>query len=481
MLRRTKIIATLGPSTDDPSALEAVIRAGVDIVRLNFSHGSSEDHVTRFNMVREIADRLNKPVTVLADMQGPKVRIAGFKEGAIELKEGQAFTLDAELDATAGTEHAVGIDYKALPKDVDVADILLLDDGRLELEVTEVDGAKVKTKVLVGGPLSNHKGINRRGGGLSAPSITAKDQKDIQLVAKLGVDYIALSFPKSGEDIAHARDLLAKAKGDTIGIIAKIERYEAIHNILDILNASEGIMVARGDLGVEVGDAALPGMQKRMISQARAGNRVVITATQMMESMITNAIPTRAEVFDVANAVLDGTDAVMLSAETAMGAHPNKVVEAMSRICLGAEQERSIQISTHRMSDNFDRIDETIAMSAMYAANHADVKAIATFTESGATPLWMSRINAAIPIFSFSRHRTTLRKMQMYRGVVPIYLDVTTTDPAYLAQHAMDILQKLGAVTEGDWVILTRGEILGEHGGTNRMKIVRIGDNLLTE
>lgn len=481
MLRRTKIIATLGPATDAPSALEAVMSAGVDIVRLNFSHGTHDEHVARFNAVRQLADKMNKPVAVLADLQGPKVRISGFKDGAIELEEGQSFTLDAELDGALGTHDRVGIDYKALPTDVDVADTLLLDDGRIELEVTSVDGAKIHTKVIVGGALSNHKGINRRGGGLSAPSITEKDQQDLQLVAELGVDYIALSFPKSGEDIAHARDLLAKAKGDTIGIIAKIERYEAIHNIQEIINASEGIMVARGDLGVEVGDAALPGMQKRMISQARSENRVVITATQMMESMIQNPIPTRAEVFDVANAVLDGTDAVMLSAETATGAHPHKVVEAMSRICMGAEQERATQISTHRMSDNFNRIDETIAMSAMYAANHADVKGIATFTESGATPLWMSRINTAIPIFGFSRHRTTLRKMQLYRGVVPIYFDATRADPIQLAQHAVDILQARNIVEEGDWVVMTRGEILGEHGGTNRMKIVRVGDNLLTE
>ncbi|SFU93892.1 pyruvate kinase, partial [Halomonas korlensis] len=371
-IRRTKIVATLGPASDRDGVLEAMLNAGVDVVRLNFSHGSAEDHRQRLTRVREIADRLGRSVAALGDLQGPKIRIARFANGAVTLAEGQAFVLDMALDGDAGTAERVGCDYKTLADDVTAGDRLLLDDGRLVLDVTRVAGQQIHTRVVVGGKLSNNKGINKQGGGLSAPALTDKDKADLKTAVAIGVDYLAVSFPRSAADMAEARELLGAA-GAEIGLVAKLERAEAVADtatLNGIIEASEAVMVARGDLGVEIGDAQLIGTQKRIIKQARTLNRAVITATQMMESMIESPLPTRAEVFDVANAVLDGTDAVMLSAETAAGDFPVETIEAMNRVCLGAERERVIQESGHRIHEGFSQIDETIALSAMYAANH---------------------------------------------------------------------------------------------------------------
>ncbi len=472
--RRTKIVATLGPATNTPEVLDALIEAGVDVVRLNFSHGVASEHLKLAETVRNRARAYGRQVGVLADMQGPKIRISRFKEGKVQLKDEAQFVLDADLDSDAGDDEKVGIDYKVLPQDVKRGDTLLLDDGRVVLWVLEVKGQRIICRVVVGGELSNNKGINRQGGGLSAVALTEKDKEDIITAAKMQADYVAISFPRSAEDINVARQLLRDAGGHG-GIIAKIERAEALDVLDEIIKASDGVMVARGDLGVEIGDAALPPVQKKIIQRARRLNKIVITATQMMESMITNAIPTRAEVFDVANAVLDGTDAVMLSGETAVGAHPVKVIEAVNRVCLEAEQQREIRVSRHRMESQFERIDEAIAMSAMYMANHLDVKAIAALTETGSTPLWMSRMSSGIPIFALTPHVETRRKVTLYRGVYPVSFTVDHDDYSALNKEAIDELQRRGVVRDGDLVIITKGD-LEVQGSTNSLKLVRVGD-----
>ena len=476
-MRRTKIVATLGPATDDPKVLDAVIEAGVDVVRLNFSHGSHEEHARRAEDVRNRARAYGRQVGVMADLQGPKIRIDRFKDGKVNLVEGATFTLDADLGVNDGDEARVGITYKQLPDDVKRGDTLILDDGAIVLWVDEVVGRQILCKVVVGGELSDKKGINRQGGGLSAAALTDKDREDIKAAAAIQADYIAVSFPRSAEDINQARELLAAAGGHG-GIIAKIERAEAMDNLAEILAASEGVMVARGDLGVEIGDAELPFVQKTIIKMARSMDKVVITATQMMQSMVDSPIPTRAEVLDVANAVIDGTDAVMLSAETAAGKYPAKAVSAMDRVCRGAEKQRDTKISGHRMECEFSRTDEAIAMATMYTANHLGVKAIAALTESGSTPLWMSRISSGIPIYALTRHVETRRKVTLYRGVYPVSFEVEVTDHAQLNKEAIDELLRRGAVRNGDLVIITKGDLHGVHGGTNAMKIVRVGDQI---
>lgn len=472
--RRTKIVATLGPASNNPEVLDAMIDAGVDVVRLNFSHGDPQAHTALAERVRNRASAYGRQVGMLADLQGPKIRISRFQSGAISLKENDWFTLDAGLDAEAGDQQAVGVDYKALPYDVRRGDTLLLDDGRIVLWVDHVDDLRVVCRVSTGGKLSNNKGINRQGGGLSAAALTDKDKEDIKIAAQMQADYIAVSFPRSADDIIQARELL-KAAGGYGAIVAKVERAEAVENLEEIIQAADAIMVARGDLGVEVGDASLPPIQKKAIGMARRMNRAVITATQMMESMIENPIPTRAEVFDVANAVLDGTDAVMLSGETAVGKYPVKTIEAVDRICLQAEQQREIRVSRHRMDSYFERMDEAIAMAAMYMANHLDVKAIAAMTESGATPLWMSRISSGIPIFAMTPHLATSRRVTLYRGVYPVSFTVEHDDHATLNKEAIEELRRRGVVRDGDIVIITKGD-LEVKGSTNALKLVRVGE-----
>ncbi|GAA0557498.1 pyruvate kinase [Halomonas salifodinae] len=476
-LRRTKIVATLGPASDREGVLEAMIDAGVDVVRLNFSHGTADDHRRRLQAVREIAARLGKSVAALGDLQGPKIRIARFTDGAVTLDDGQAFVLDMAMDTEAGTAERVGCDYKDLAGDVAVGDVLLLDDGRLVLEVTRIDGPEVHTTVTVGGRLSNNKGINKQGGGLSAAALTDKDKADLKTAIDIGVDYLAVSFPRSAADMQEARELLGEA-GKEIGLVAKVERAEAVADpeTLDgIIRASEAVMVARGDLGVEIGDAQLIGVQKRIISRARKLNRAVITATQMMESMISAPLPTRAEVFDVANAVLDGTDAVMLSAETAAGDYPVETIEAMHRLCLGAERERTAQESGHRIHEGFSKVDEAVALSAMYAANHLEgVAGIACMTATGYTPLIASRIRSGLPIIGLAHSPIAQRRMALYRGVVSVFFDTSEMTPTELNARALDELRARGIAGPGDQVILTRGDHMNAHGGTNTLKILTV-------
>ncbi|NOZ37383.1 MAG: pyruvate kinase [Gammaproteobacteria bacterium] len=474
-MRRTKIIATLGPATSDARMLDKIIEVGVDVVRVNFSHGTPEEHVARAEQLRNRARAHGRQVGVLCDLQGPKIRIECFKDGKVELEDGAPFTLDTALDPKAGTIERVGISYKALPDDVKRGDTLLLDDGGIVLWVDNVDGTAVNCKVVAGGELSNRKGLNRQGGGLSAPALTEKDREDIKLAAKMQADYLAVSFPRCADDIHKARELM-QAAGGHAGIVAKIERADALENVEEIIEASDVIMIARGDLGVEIGDAALPPVQKHLISLGRTMNKVVITATQMMESMIHSHIPTRAEVFDVANAVLDGTDAVMLSAETATGKFPDKAIAAMDRVCREAEKQRIATHSDHRIDTTFQHMDEAIAMASMYTANHLGVKAIAALTESGSTTLWMSRISSRIPIYALTSHVETRRKVTMYRGVCPVSFEVTSKDHAEINKEAVDELLRRGAVRDGDLVIITKGDLMGVMGGTNALKIVRVGE-----
>ncbi|GGD64147.1 pyruvate kinase [Lacimicrobium alkaliphilum] len=477
MLRRTKIVATLGPATDTEQSIEAVIAAGANVVRMNFSHGSAQDHIERAKKVRAVAQKLGKYVAILGDLQGPKIRVARFKQGAVELSIGDSFSLDADMDNDSGDAHCVGIDYKALPGDVSADDILLLDDGRIQLKVTDVQGNKVNTRVTVGGKLSNNKGINRLGGGLSAEALTEKDKQDIKTAAAMSVDYLAVSFPRNGDDLRYARKLAEEA-GCNAKICAKVERAEAVASdeaIDDVIIASDAVMVARGDLGVEIGDAELVGVQKKLISRSRQLNKVVITATQMMESMISSPMPTRAEVMDVANAVLDGTDAVMLSAETAAGQFPVETVQAMARVCEGAETHPSVQISKHRMDEHFTSISETTALSAVYAANHlSTIKAIVALTESGGTARLMSRITSSLPIYGLSRHQGSLNVMALYRGVKPVYFDSTQCSPGKLKQSVIDCLRKRDLVQSGDQFIMTYGDEMETEGATNGCKIVTV-------
>lgn len=473
MLRRTKIIATMGPSTEDPEVLRRMLIAGVDLVRINLSHGARASHINHIAAVRTLAVELGKEIGILVDLQGPKIRIGRFKEGSIKLTIGNHFVIDTNLDKDAGTEGSVSTAYKQLPQDVRVNDTLLLDDGLIILEVEKIEDSKIHCRVKLGGKLSDHKGINRRGGGLTAATLTAKDRNDIKFAAEMEADYVAVSFPRSADDIELTRRLLIEA-GGRAGILAKIERVEAVQALDAIIQSSDGVMVARGDLGVEVGYAELPAIQKTIISRARALDKAVVTATQMMESMVHQPIPTRAEVSDVANAVLDGTDAVMLSAETATGQFPDKAVEAMNEVCLAVERQKVTQVSHHRLECRFTRIDEAIAMAAVYAANHIDTRAIIALTESGSTPLWMSRIRTGIPIYGLSRNKDARGRMTLYRGVYPVNFDATLHSHPQVTREAIDTLLRLGVVKSGDRVIATKGDSVGNSGGASTMRIVTV-------
>ena len=474
MTRRTKIVATLGPATDKPAALKQLLAAGVDVVRLNYSHGSADDQRKRAENVRRIAEELGRDVGILADLQGPKIRIERFANGPVELLDGADFCLDMELAPDAGTAHAVGCAYKQLPQDVKAGDLLLLNDGVISMQVRKVDGPRIHCQVKLGGLLSDRKGINKLGGGLSADALTDKDRADLKHAVATGVDFIAVSFPRCAQDMHEARKLVQAAGGNT-DLVAKIERAEALDDLPALIAASDAVMVARGDLGVEIGDAELPWRQKQIISQAREMNRMVITATQMMESMISNPVPTRAEVLDVANAVMDGTDAVMLSAETAMGKYPVKVVEAMARVCVGAERGRPTERSGIGFDSHFQKTDEAIAMATVWTARHMRAEAIVALTESGSTPLLMSRDTTQIPIYAMTRHQSTRRRMALCRGVYPIEFEPTALETLTPVREAIACLKQRGLVADGERVLVTKGDFTGP-GGTNGMKIVTVGE-----
>ncbi len=474
--RRTKIVTTLGPATDRPGVIEELVRAGANVVRLNFSHGSFEDHQKRVEMVRTASANLGMPVGIMGDLQGPKIRIGKFKNGPILLKQGDTFVLDADLPLDEGDQDSVGLTYRELPHDVKPGDLLLLDDGRIQLAVTKIEENRIITTVIVAGPLSNNKGINKKGGGLSAPALTAKDKQDIIYAAQLGVDYLAVSFPRCGKDLEEARRLLREA-GSNAAIVAKVERAEAVVDeeaMRDVVMASDVVMVARGDLGVEIGDANLMAVQKRLINFARGLDRAVITATQMMESMIKSPMPTRAEVMDVSNAVLDGTDAVMLSAETAAGDYPVETVRAMSEVCKGAESQ--VEKSGYRADRIFSSAEETIAVSSMFAANHLKgIRGLIAFTDSGHLPLLMSRYRSGLPIYAFSRNEDSVRRMCMYRGVTPFHFDnLAYKNRDELLATVVKLLLDGGQVKSGDKLVTAFGVAMGTSGHTDSLRVITV-------
>lgn len=473
-MRQTKIVATLGPATDQADVLQQLIRAGVDVVRLNFSHGKASDHIKRAKAVRAAAAAEKRDVGILADLQGPKIRVECFANGPVELVNGADFVLDTAYPAHAGTAERVGVSYPPLPEDVKSGDLLLLNDGLIRLGVKRVAGTAVHCVVEQGGILSDRKGLNKLGGGLSADALTDKDHADIKTAVELGADLLAVSFPRCGDDMKKARQLVGAAGGQP-QMVAKIERAEALDNLAEIMRESDAVMVARGDLGVEIGEPALPGVQKTIINEARENNRLVITATQMMESMISQPIPTRAEVLDVANAVMDGTDAVMLSAESAAGDYPVQAVAAMARICVGAERYDPPQRSIHALGRHFERIDEAIAMSAVYTARHTRASAIIALTESGMTAIWMSRMDTHIPIFALTQHESTRRRMALVRGVYPIDFLPSNLDGIAASRESAARLKELGLLGKGDRVLITKGDFSGP-GGTNSMKVLNIQD-----
>jgi len=473
MPRATKIVATLGPASSSPDVLTRMLAAGVDVVRLNFSHGTAADHQERARIVRESAKSLGREVAIMADLQGPKIRVGKIAGGKVTLKPHQVYILDA--DCELGNEERVGLDYKELPRDVGPGAVLLLDDGLIRLRVESVRGNEIFTRVEIGGVLSNNKGINRQGGGLTAPALTAKDMDDMKTAVAIAADYLAVSFPKNKEDMYMARQLL-RAAGGNARLIAKIERAEAISALEEIIDASDGIMVARGDLAIEVGNATVPGLQKRMIKLALERNKLTITATQMMESMIVNPVPTRAEVSDVANAVLDGTDAVMLSAETAAGRYPVETVETMAHICDESEKSDTVALDRDFLDRTFTRIDQSVAMAALFSAHHLRVKAIAALSQSGSTALWISRHNVGCPIYALTPEIASQRQMALYRNVQPLFLQ-QSNDRESVLRAVEDLLLAKGLVQHGDLIVMTMGEPMGKSGGTNALKIVRVGEH----
>jgi pyruvate kinase len=471
--RRTKIVTTLGPATDAPDVLQALVAAGADVVRVNFSHGTADDHARRIRLVREAAAQLGRDIGVLADLQGPKIRIESFAKGPVTLREGAPFALDIALGKLDGDETVVGCAYTRLPHDVFPGDTLLLNDGAIAMRVEKIAGTRIDCVVTQGGTLSNRKGINKLGGGLSAAALTDEDKINIRHAAGWDVDFIAVSFPRSAADMHEARRLVQEAGGHA-QLVAKIERAEALTNLEQIVQASDAVMVARGDLGVEIGDAELPGWQKKIITASREANKMVITATQMMESMISSPIPTRAEVMDVANAVLDGTDAVMLSAETASGAYPVKVVETIVRVVSGAESHPVPDLAASRDDSHFLRIDEAVAMATAWTARRTHASAIVALTESGSSALMMSRVERFTPIYALTRHDRTRRRMALCRGVYPVLFEPSSLDQIVAVREAVEALQKRGLVQDGDRVLLTKGDFTGP-GGTNGLKIVTVG------
>ena len=473
-LRRTKILATLGPATDPPGVLEALFKAGVNVVRLNFSHGDPSGQARRAAEVRAAAQRAGTEIGILADLPGPKIRIERFAEGKVSLKAGDRFDLVASTDAPPGDARQIGVSYLGLPDDVAAGDVLLLDDGLMQLQVVEVQGERIVCSVLNDGVLSDRKGLNKQGGGLSLGALTERDKELIGIAAKIGVDFIAVSFCRNAQDMNDAR-AIARSHGSDAALVSKIERTEAIENLVEIVEASDVVMVARGDLGVEIGDAELPGLQKKIIRESLAQNKVVITATQMLQSMVESPLPTRAEVLDVANSVIDGTDAVMLSAETAAGAWPIKAVEAMARICLGAERQFQTETDFGKAARNLERADQAIAMATMFLSEHIGVRAIVAMTESGGTARYLSRHRAQAPIYAIARHDGARRRMALMRDVFPINFDSRGLTPREAARGSIRLLVEAGLLETGDRVVFTSGEHMETHGATNTLRLLEVG------
>lgn len=474
MRKRTKIIATLGPASSSPKSISNLIKEGTDVFRINLSHANVNEIEKIINILKDASLKLKRPVATLIDLQGQKIRIKGFfNKEYILLKTKSEFILDAALADNKGTDKSVGLTYKDLPRQLEVGDELLLSDALIKLEVIKIEKSKIYTKVIRGGKLKPYQGVNKKGGGLSLKGITEKDKKDLSSAVKLDIDYVAVSFVKDADDIKAVKKVIGKKQ---IGIIAKIERSEALEDIDQIAKVSDGLLVARGDLGVEIGIEQLPAVQDMLIRKAISFDKIVIVATQMMESMINNRVPTRAEVFDVANAVTSGVDAVMLSAETAIGSYPIDVIQEVSRICEAAEKTNRKNLKITRIEKSFRKVDQTIAMAAVYCASKSNIKAIATLTETGSTPLWMSRIESTIPIYAMTKNDRTSRRICLFKGVYSMKLDDIEYVHAKANKQVIDLMLEKGAVKKGDFVIITKGDLMGTSGGTNAMKIVEVGN-----
>jgi pyruvate kinase len=476
MLRQTKIVATLGPSSKDPEILRAMLTAGVDVVRINFSHANASA-LQLIASARQIAEELERPLAIMADLQGPKIRIGRFKNQSITLVNGQVFTLDCQALDQLGDEHSVSVAYPNLAHELILGDHLLLNDGLIELEVKQISGSKIRCLVIEGGLLTDFKGLNRKGGGLAARTLTKKDKQDLCIAIKAEVDYIGLSFVKDAKDIHRARALLNKLGAPKIHIIAKIERAEALDNLTEIIQEADAIMVARGDLGVEIGAAEVPAIQKYIIEQTRRLDKVVITATQMMESMINNPQPTRAEVSDVANALLDGTDAIMLSAETASGRFPINVLHMANKICLSTEKHARFYYDILPESCHYQRADQAIAVATTHTANHFPIQAIVTLTESGDTALWISRKHSTVPIIAVSANKRTIGRLCLFRNVFPVFMNYHQFAKKALNQKVLNELIRLDHIENKGFILLTRGRIIGTPGGTNCMEIIKLEDS----
>lgn len=474
-LRSTKIVATLGPASD--GKIEELINAGVDMFRLNFSYGIHREHAERIANIRAAAEKVGRFVAILADLQGPKIRVGGFAgEKSFELTPGDSFSIDPALALDGGSRREVSTEFVALAEQVSPGDMLVLGDESLELEVTGTAGARVDCVVAVGGEVRAGKGINLRGGGLSAATPTARDLDDLKFACDQGVDFLAISFASSADDLLTARRMV-KEHGARCAFVAKIEKAEAVAsdaNIDAIIKASDAVMVARGDLAIEIGEAALMGMQKHIIRRSRELNRCVITATQMMESMVHCAHPTRAEIMDVSNAVLDGTDAVMLSAETASGKYPVETVQAMVRVIEGAESSPYAAPQTS-LDHDCNTIDESLALAAMTVAEHlTDVRAVACLTSSGNTPKLMSRSRSKLPIYALGNNPRTLARVALFRGVHPRLLETSGIDYALINEAVVDFLVQIGAAAKGDVIILSKGDLQDVQGGTNTLKVLEV-------
>ena len=472
--RSTRIVATLGPATDPPEVLEAVLRAGVDVVRLNFSHGDPAAQVARAEAVRALAARIGREIGILADLPGPKIRIETFADGKVQLKTGDRFDLVARTGLPPGDASQVAVSYLELPGDVAAGDVLLLDDGLVQLQVEAVQGERIVTRVLNDSVLSNRKGLNKQGGGLSLGAITERDRELIAVAAGMDADFIAVSFCRNAADMQEARRV-AKAHGSNAALVAKIERAEAIANLAEIVDASDVVMVARGDLGVEIGDAELPGLQKKIIRESLARNKVVITATQMLQSMVDSPMPTRAEVLDVANSVIDGTDAVMLSAETAAGRFPLRAVEAMVRVCIGAERQFAHDTDFEKAQRGLERADQAIAMATMFLSEHIGVAAIVAMTETGGTARYLSRFRAGPPIYAFTHSEGARHRMAMMRDVFPMDYDSRGQTPREAARGSIARLVEAGLLAPGDRVVFTSGEHMETKGATNTLRLLAVG------
>ena len=468
MPKRTKIIATIGPASSSPAVISKLIKAGMDAARLNFSHGDRKDHTRHIHLIRREAIRAGKQIAIIQDLQGPKLRVGKVENDAVTLRRGEFITLTTKK--VMGTPEKVFVSYPGLTRDLKPGDTVLLDDGRLELRVISKERDGLKCKIIRPGVLKSNKGVNLPGAQLSLPSLSKKDKSDLLFGIRQGVDYIALSFVRAASDIENTRKFIRRAGGN-IPIIAKIEKPEAIQNLDKIIRAADGVMVARGDLGVELSPEQVPLLQKRIILACNIAEKPVITATQMLESMIESPQPTRAEASDVANAILDGTDCVMLSGETAMGKYPVHTVEVMARIACQAETSLApIPPDAH-----ISGVDESVAHAACRAAHEQKARAIVTFTQSGSTALLVSKHRPSACIIAPTPFERVARKVSLYWGVTPIILKPKkTTDDMITSVEAAMLKRDL--VKKGDIIVLTAGVPIGVAGSTNMMKIHRVGE-----